>query len=84
MSEKIYLGRGRGHDKYELVNFTLCLSSIPKNKIIEYEGKKYLKCTIAKMKQPDKWGKDYTIYVDEYIPKTMGGELPDETEELPF
>jgi hypothetical protein len=81
MSEKIYLGKGKSVGNYDMVNFSICLSSIPKEKIIEYEGKKYLKCTIAKMKQVDKYGKDYTIYVDEFVPEKKEEENPDD---LPF
>lgn len=70
MSEnKIYLGKGKSVGDYDMVNFSICVSDIPKDKIFEFEGKKYLKLTIARMKQPDKYGKEYTIYLDEYKPK---------------
>lgn len=77
-ANKTYLGKGKSVGNYDMVNFSICLSSIPKEKIIEYEGKKYLKCTIAKMKSPDQWGKDYTIYLDEFVPEKK------EQSEMPF
>jgi len=67
-ANKIYLGKGKSVGEFDMVNFSICVSDIPKDKIFEYEGKKYLKLTIARMKQPDKYGKEYTIYLDEYKP----------------
>jgi hypothetical protein len=80
MANKTYLGKGKSVGDYDMVNFSIELSAIPKEKIIEYNGKKYLKLTIAKMKNPDKFGKDYTIYLDEFVPE----KKDDNPDSLPF
>jgi hypothetical protein len=71
MSEKIYLGKGRGSDEYDLINFSICLTDIPKEDIIIAKNKKkYLNLTIARMKEPDKFNKTHTVYVNDYKPQT--------------
>jgi hypothetical protein len=67
---RTYLGKGRASDEYDLINFSICLTDIPKDKIIEYKGKEYLKLTIARMKEPDKFNKTHTVYVNDYKPQT--------------
>ena len=77
--EKIYLGKGRASDEYDLINVSICLSDIPKDKIVTAKNKKkYLNITVARLKEPDKYNKTHTVYIDEYKPET---NLPDA---LPF
>ena len=70
MANKTYLGKGRASDEYDLINFSICLTDIPKDKIVEYKGKKYLRLTIARMKETDKYNKTHTVYIDDYKPET--------------
>ena len=71
MSEKIYLGKGRASDEYDLINVSICVSDIPKEKIVTAKNKKkYLNITVARMKEVDQYGKTHTVYIDEYKPKT--------------
>jgi hypothetical protein len=77
MSDKIYLGKGRASDEYDLVNFSICLSDIPKEKIVTAKNKKkYLNLTVARMKEPDKYNKTHTVYIDDYKPKNESNDLP--------
>jgi len=69
--EKIYLGKGRASDEYDLINVSICLSDIPKDKIVTAKNKKkYLNITVARLKEPDKYNKTHTVYIDEYKPET--------------
>jgi hypothetical protein len=80
MANKIYLGKGKGVPNYEIVNFYLDVSEIKKEYItLTQKGTKILKCTIAKMQVPDKFGNDYTVFLDTYKP-----EKPKENDDLAF
>ena len=69
--EKIYLGKGRASDEYDLINVSICLSDIPKDKIVTAKNKKkYLNITVARLKEPDKYNKTHTVYINEYKPET--------------
>jgi hypothetical protein len=85
MANKIYLGKGRASDEYDLINFSICLSEIPKNKIVTARnGKKYLSLTIARMKEPDKYNKTHTLYIDEYKPQEQPVPEKEDDSDLPF
>lgn len=78
--EKIYLGKGRASDEYDLINFSICLTDIPKEKIVTSKNKKkYLNLTIARMKEPDKFNKTHTVYIDTYK-----SEQKHENNDLPY
>lgn len=80
MSKKTYVGKGRGDAKYDKARISIDLGAIPKEEIKEYNGKKYIFLVVSKMKQPDNYGRDYTVYIDDYKPekKAEGGD------EIPF
>ena len=44
----------------------ICLSDIPKDRIKEgRNGKKYLDIVVTEMRQPDNYGNDLTVYVQQ-------------------
>ncbi len=53
--------------KPDYINFSICVSSIPKDKIKvdKKTGKKWLNMTASLMKQPDKFGNTYTAYISQ-------------------
>jgi len=72
--DKKYLGKGK-QGKFDILNCSICVTDIPKDAIFTYEGKKYLKFCVGKMKETDKYGKTHTIWLDEFKP---------EKQEMPF
>ena len=67
---KTYVGKGIAHQEYDLINFSICLSDIPKEDIVlAKNGKKYVNLTIARMKDTDQWGKTHTVYIDNFKPE---------------
>ena len=66
--EKIYIGKGTQVPNLQISRVTLKLEEVEK---IAYErgGVKYVTFEVAKMKQADKFGRDYTCY---YSKKVVG------------
>ena len=69
MSEKIYVGTGKKHPDYEIVNVSLCLTDLPKEHIFEYKDKKYIKLKVVEKKEVDKFGKTHYVEVDTWKPE---------------
>lgn len=69
MSEKIYCGSGKEKFEGNLVDVSLCLSDLPKEKIFEYNGKKYIKLKVVKKKEEDQYGRTHYIEVDMWEPE---------------
>lgn len=47
-----------------LVNVSLCLSDIPKDRIkVGKNGKKYLLITVSKLREPDNYENTHSVYV---------------------
>ena len=66
---KNYIGKGKSA-KYGIINFSICVSDIPKEEIkLASNGKKYLNLCIGEMKEPDKYGKTHTIWIDDFKPE---------------
>ena len=91
MSEpKIYVGAGKKAGQYDIINISVCLTDLPKEHIFEYEGKKYIKLTVAARKQPDKYGKTHSVSVDTFkpeaqkTPETNPMEQGSDADDLPF
>lgn len=76
MSDKKYVGSGKKAGNYDIVNISVCLSDLPKEDIFEYNGKKYIKLTVAAKREADQYGKTHTVYIDEFKPKTEGSPAP--------
>lgn len=70
MSEqKIYCGSGKEKFNGELIDIVLCLSDLPKDKIFEYDKKKYIKLKVGKKRETDKYGKSHYVEVDMFVPE---------------
>ena len=85
MSEKIYCGKGKSNTYGIRAN--VCLSDIPEADISEFQGKKYIKLDINKLRQVDKKGNDYTIIVNTWKPQGQQQNTPPQsetTEDLPW
>lgn len=87
--KRIYLGHGRKHPKYDITNFSICVSEIPKEWIFEYKGKKYLKLVMGAKKTPDQYGKTHSVWLDTFKPDPEKKGQPrvesvQEVGEIPF
>ena len=69
MSKKIYVGNGKAHGLFDLINFSVCLSDLPKEHIFEYNDKKYIKLKVVEKKEPDRYGKTHYVEVDTWKPE---------------
>jgi hypothetical protein len=90
--EKIYIGKGTQVPNLQITKVTLKLEEVEK---IAYErdGVKYVTFEVAKLKEPDKFGRAYTCYfskkmetVNEPAPKkaSVKKTKKEKAEELPF
>ena len=85
MSEKIYVGNGKKAKDYDIVNVSLCLSDIPAEHINEFQGKKYIKLSVAKRREPDNYGRTHSVSVDVYKPAPeQSNESNESNESGPF
>lgn len=68
--KKIFIGSGKKHQDYDIINGSICLTDIPKEHITtsEKNGKKYLNITIMGKRELDKWGKTHAITVNTWKP----------------
>ena len=57
---KKYVGSGKKVGNYDLVNFTISEDKT-KDAWIEYNGRRFLKMTIAKKKEVDQYGKTHHL-----------------------
>lgn len=86
----IYVGNGKKiTGPYgEFRNFSICLSDIPKDNIFEYNGKKYVKLNLNDKKEPDQYGKDLSVSIDQYKPQQQAEAAPVaapvQEDDLPF
>jgi len=80
--EKIYVGSGRKSGNYAIVNISVCLSDLPKEHMFEYNGKKYIKLTVAAKREVDQFGKSHYVAVDTFKPesKTTGEPIVDNSQ----
>jgi len=60
--KKNYIGKGTQVENMEIVKVTLKVEEILKHKH-EFEGNEYITFEVAKMKQPDNFGRSHTAYV---------------------
>lgn len=90
--DRIYCGTGKEKFGGNLVEVSLCLTDLPKNKIFEYNGKKYIKLKVVKKKEVDQYGKSHYVEVDMFEPQKQEEPLPpsdiqpsdNPDEDLPF
>lgn len=79
MSEKIYCGSGVEKFDGNLVEVALCVSDLPKDKIFEFNGKKYIKLKVVKKREVDQYNKTHYVEVDMFEPKKQEPAQPEET-----
>lgn len=59
---KKYIGKGKQVENMEIVELSLNMAEL-QNHAFEYEGETFVKFNVAKLKEPDKYGKTHTVYV---------------------
>jgi len=60
--KKFYIGKGKQIEGLNIAKCTCHLEDLQKFSY-EYDGVKYVTFEVAKMKQADNFGRDYTLYV---------------------
>ncbi|MFC5626184.1 hypothetical protein [Algoriphagus winogradskyi] len=58
---KKYIGKGKQVENMEIVEVSLNMAEL-QNHSFEYEGETYVKFNVAKLKEPDQYGKTHTVY----------------------
>ena len=61
---KNYIGKGKQVAGLQIVKITCKLEELQKF-AYEYDGTRYFTFEVAKMKTPDNFGRDYTVYVSQ-------------------
>ncbi len=79
MSEKIRLGSGKKRSE-KWITASICLTDAEAH-AFEYNGKKYVKVNINTFDQPNQYGKDVNITLDEFKPEQKTEEP---SKDLPF
>ena len=69
--KKNYIGKGTQVPNMTIIKCTVKVSEMKKF-IHDYESEEYVKFEVAKMQNPDKFGRDYTVY------RTTREEVEDE------
>ena len=71
--KKNYIGKGTQVENMQIAKVTVKVEELLKH-TYEYEGVQYCRFEVAKMQQPDKYGRDYTVYV--VTAEEVAGEKP--------
>ena len=64
--EKHYLGKAKQVDGLQIIKVSLKVADILKF-AHQYEGEDYISFEVARMQQPDKYGRQYTVYVNSLV-----------------
>lgn len=59
---KKYIGKGKKVENMDIVEVSLNMAEL-QNHSFEYEGETYVKFNIAKLIEPDQYGKTHTVYI---------------------
>lgn len=62
MENKDYIGRGTKHNQFDIIDVVLNMEQAEAH-IFEYEGKKYLKFSVAARKSASQYGATHSVYV---------------------
>lgn len=75
--EKNYLGKARQVEGLRIIKVTLKVADILKF-AHNYEGEDYISFEVARMQNPDKFGRQYTVYVNSLVEhqEERGKETP--------
>lgn len=65
MSDRVYVGKGKRVGKFGNIKLGLKLEGVNPNE------KGYTNLIVSEMREPDKYGNEFTVYVDDYQP--IGG-----------
>lgn len=65
---KNYIGKGKAHKSLDIVTVTVEISELEKFQH-EYKGTNYVTFEVAKLKNPDKFGRTHTVYVNNLVKK---------------
>jgi hypothetical protein len=67
--EKIYVGRGKKSDRFDIVSIDICLTDLPKEHIKKgNNGKSYIKLNVSAKREVDDYGNTHTVTVDTWKP----------------
>ena len=66
---KNYIGKGKQVDNMDIIEVSLKMAEL-QNHTFEYEGETYVKFNVAKLKEPDQFGKTHTVYVSVKEPES--------------
>jgi len=59
---KKYIGKGKQVENRDIVEVSLNLAELHDH-TFQYEGEIYVRFNVAKLKEPDQYGKTHTVYV---------------------
>jgi hypothetical protein len=65
-TKKNYVGSGKQIEAFEGINISIDLNKIPDDQISFFKDGKYIRLTVAKKKQVDKYGKTHTVWINDY------------------
>ena len=83
-AEKIYVGNGVEKFDGDMVEFSLNLTKLGKeatDHMFEYNGEKFIKLKVAKMKETNEYGKTHYVEVNTFKPEVKKEAVADD---LPF
>ena len=75
--KKIFVGKGKQVEGLQIIKVTVNMNDLNKF-IYNYNGDAYATFEIAKMKEADKFGREFTVYVSR---KEDASEVPEKVEE---
>lgn len=82
--QKIYVGKGKILP-YDKIKLNICTKDFNGVDRLPINEKGWLKPLIlTQMKQPDKHGNEYTIYIDDFVPDPSKRTNQKTKEDLPF
>lgn len=62
MENKEYIGHGKKHDQWDIIDVVLNMEEALKF-CFSYEGKRYLKCSVAARRAKTEFGSTHSVYV---------------------
>ncbi len=83
-TNRIYVGNGVEKFDGDMVEFSLNLTKLGKeatDHMFEYNGEKFIKLKVAKMKETNDYGKTHYVEVNTYKPEVKKEAV---TDDLPF
>lgn len=75
MDTKEFIGHGTKHSQYDIIDVVLNMDKA-KEYIFEYEGKTYLKFSVASRLSKSKFGATHATYVRQRSPEAMAAAEP--------